>query len=228
MIKGIERAAKTKPNVDPLERFLSVITGTSLLVHSLRTRNRLLVPELIAGSWLLYRGYSGHCAVKKAIERNRESVSNINVKWTMIVNRPRAEVYRFWRNLSNLPLFMKHVASVHQVNERLSNWTISIPGNIKDVSWRAELVKEIPNELLSWHSLPGSEITNAGKIEFRDALGKHGTGITASVSYQPPFGKIGEHLLKLFNPVFKKTVMEDLNNFKNFIESESSLENPVL
>jgi uncharacterized membrane protein len=214
-------SATNKKNVQTMERIISLLSGSAIILHAVRKKNRLLVPELIAGSYLFYRGYSGNCPVRELIERNRESGKVVNAKVNVTVNKPRAEVYRLWRNLSNLPLFMKHVESVHQVDSQVSDWTISVPGYLKTINWKAELVKEIPSELLAWKSLPGADIENAGKIEFHDALGKHGTEIRATLSYHPPFGKAGEKISHLFNPLFKKTITADLNNFKNFAESVS-------
>lgn len=218
-MKEFNATTSIHKNVQPFERILSLLTGSAILLHAVRKKNRMLVPELITGSYLFYRGYSGNCPVRELLVRNSETGKVVNARVSVMVNRPRAEVYRLWRNLSNLPLFMKHVESVHQVDSQVSDWTISVPGHLKTINWKAELVKEIPGELLAWKSLPGADIENAGKIEFHDALGKQGTEIRATLSYHPPFGKAGEKISHLFNPLFKKTIATDINNFKSFAES---------
>ena len=46
----------------------------------------------------------------------------IKVEKSITVNRPAEEVYRFWRNLENLPRFMDHLESVTVLDENRSHW----------------------------------------------------------------------------------------------------------
>ena len=80
-------------------------------------------------------------------------------------------------------------------------------------------LKDDPGRLLSWRSLPGSTIDNAGKVEFRDALGDQGTELKVMITYRPPAGNIGSGIAKLLNPLFEKVVRADVNNFKSFIDA---------
>ena len=137
-----------------------------------------------------------------------------------MVNKPKEEVYEFWRKLENLPLFMKHLVSVTEIDSKRSHWEAKIPeGNPISLKWDAEIMKEDPGRLLSWRSLPGSTIDNAGKVEFRDALGNQGTELNVMITYRPPAGNIGSGIGKLLNPLFEKVVRADVNNFKSFIDA---------
>lgn len=82
-------------------------------------------------------------------------------------------------------------------------------------------MKDEEGSLLSWQSLPGSTIENAGKVEFRDALGNQGTELRVMITYRPPAGNVGSGIAKLLNPMFEKIVREDVNNFKSFIDAGS-------
>ena len=79
---------------------------------------------------------------------------NINIRTGLIVNKPKDEVYAFWRKLENLPLFMKHLASVTEIDSKHSHWEAIVPGNIGRVKWNAEIVKEEPGYIdrLAIHS----------------------------------------------------------------------------
>jgi uncharacterized membrane protein len=137
----------------------------------------------------------------------------------MIVNRPRNEVYSFWRKLENLPRFMKHLESVTEHDGGRSVWNAKIPGGLGTIGWDAEIVKEEEGQLLGWNSLPGSTIHNAGKVEFRDAA-DNGTEITVIITYRAPFGAIGEGVTNLLSPVFEKLIETDIKGFKEYIENE--------
>lgn len=114
---------------------------------------------------------------------------------------------------------MKHLSSVKEIDSTRSHWEARIPQNNPiSLKWDAEIVKDEPGSFLSWHSLPDSTLENAGKVEFRDALGHHATELRVTISYRPPAGNIGSGVARLLNPLFEKMVKDDILGFKEFIE----------
>ncbi|HSB93680.1 MAG TPA: SRPBCC family protein [Flavitalea sp.] len=210
-------------NVGNFERAASAAIGGFLIFNSLGKifRSPLRsISRIGAGTALLYRGLSGYCPVYDQMNIDGTKNSSVNMLTTFTVNKPREEVYNFWRKLENLPLFMKHLVSVTSIDGTRSHWEAKIPeGNPISVKWDAEIMKDDPGRLLSWRSLPGSTIDNAGKVEFRDALGGHGTELKVMITYRPPAGNIGSGVAKLLNPLFEKVIREDVNNFKSFIDA---------
>jgi uncharacterized membrane protein len=154
--------------------------------------------------------------------KNASHTPAINIRTSMTVNKPKEEVYAFWRKLENLPLFMKHLSNVTEIDQKHSHWEAVIPGNIGKIKWNAEIVKEEPGYLIGWQSIANSMINNAGKVTFNDAQDGRGTEIEAVISYHPPAGEIGAGIAKLFNPVFEKIIRQDIMNFKEYIETKHS------
>jgi uncharacterized membrane protein len=220
--------AKASVNVGKLERIGSILAGTALLYSGFKKGNSAInksknagkVALAVAGGYLMYRGATGHCDVYSLAGKGKlpDSVKNINIRTNITVNKPRAEVYAFWRKLSNLPLFMEHLKRVEVVDEQKSHWEAKVPGGLGTLEWDAEIVKEIDGELLGWNSLPHATIHNAGKVEFRDA-DENGTEIRVVITYRAPFGDIGEGITSLFNPMFENIVKNDVKNFKRYIET---------
>lgn len=210
-------------NVSDFERTASAAIGGFLIFNALGNifRSPLKsVTRIAAGSALLYRGLSGYCPIYQQMHIDGNRTSSVNMLTTFTVNKPKDEVYQFWRKLENLPLFMKHLVTVREIDDKRSHWEAKIPeGNPISIKWDAEIVKDEPGSLLAWRSLPGSTIDNAGKVEFRDALGNQGTELRVMITYRPPAGNIGSGIAKLINPVFEKMVREDVNNFKSFIDA---------
>jgi uncharacterized membrane protein len=210
-------------NVSNFERAASAAIGGFLIFNSLGKIFRSpfrSISRIGAGSALLYRGLSGYCPVYQQMNIDGSKASSVNMLTTFTVNKPREEVYRFWRKLDNLPLFMKHLVSVTSIDDKRSHWEAKIPeGNPIHLKWDAEIMKDDEGRLLSWRSLPGSTIDNAGKVEFRDALGGQGTELKVMITYRPPAGNIGSGIAKLLNPLFEKVIREDVNNFKSFIDA---------
>ncbi len=216
--KGIENYGTTTINVSEKERVISVLLGAFFLSRGLKKKSLL---RTIFGGYLMYRGASGHCPAYSAMQRSRYTsrAESVNIKTTFIVNKPRQEVYDFWRKLENLPLFMKHLASVTQYDDTQSHWEAKVPGNVTKLEWDAEIVKEVDGSFIGWKSLPGSTVENAGKVDFRDALGHQGTELNVVITYRPPAGKIGSGIASLLNPVFRKMIETDISNFKEYIET---------
>jgi uncharacterized membrane protein len=207
-------------NVGKTERVLSAIAG-SLLVWQITRKHKANTLLLLGGGYLLYRAVSGHCAAYSTLRKGArpDHARNINVRASVVVSKPKEEVYAFWRQLSNLPKFMKHLDFVHEIDDKRSSWTAKIPGWPRSIGWEAEIVKEDEGSELSWQSLAGASIENAGKINFSDTPGK-ATRIDALISYRPPMGKMGEGISRLFNPLFRDMVRQDIMDFKYYMENE--------
>lgn len=210
-------------NVSPTERAVSLLAGAYFLYDGIGKNNKSLLETVLAG-YLLYRGATGNCAAYTAIGKTKPDnrSRNVNIQVRQIVNRPRKEVYEFWRNLENLPLFMEHLESVSSLNDDIAVWEAKIPGGIGKVRWKTELVKERPYELIGWHSLPGSSVESAGKVEFKDAS-DHATEVHVVISYHAPGGIPGEGAARLINPIFEDMLREDIINFKWYIERKIPL-----
>lgn len=210
-------------NVSPTERTVSLLAGVFFLYNGLKKKDKNLLETALAG-YLLYRGVTGNCAAYTAIGKTKPDnrSRNVNIQVRQIVNRPRKDVYEFWRNFENLPLFMEHLERVNSLNDSISVWEAKIPGGIGKVRWKSEIVKERPYEMIGWHSLPGSSIENAGKVEFKDAS-DHATEVHVVISYHAPGGIPGEGAARLFNPIFEDMLREDIINFKWFIERKIPL-----
>jgi len=213
-------------NVGDNERIISAALGAFLLSSGLsKIISKHPISALVRtgiGGYLLYRGASGHCAIYSAMGKTK-GVSHtpaINMRTSLVVNKPKAEVYAFWRKLENLPLFMKHLSNVTEIDAKHSHWEATLPGNIGKIKWNAEIVKEEEGYLIGWQSIPNSMINNAGKVMFHDALGGAGTELEVVISYHPPAGELGAGVAKLLNPLYEKLVRQDVMNFKEYIETK--------
>lgn len=210
-------------NVSWPERLVSVGAGAFMMSAGIRNIGRKPVKSLvriIAGGYLLFRGASGNCKVYSALGKTKDvhHPESINIRTSLIVDKPRSEVYKFWRNLENLPLFMSHLTSVSQVNNTHSRWEAKFPGGPK-VSWTAEIVNDEVDSVLGWQSLPGSAIQNAGKVEFRDTS-TGGTELRVIITYRPPAGDIGVGIAKLLNPILSSVIEGDIAEFIYYMEEE--------
>lgn len=208
-------------NLNWPERYISIITGVKLSLSGVKhifTRPFRSLLKLGAGSYLLNRGITGHCAIYSRIGKNTQEPININIRSSFIIDKPRHQVYQFWRKLDNLPLFMNHLESVEVLDNKHSHWILKLPINVAKVSWEAEIIKDDQDTMIGWSSLPGSIIDNAGKVRFRDAPDSKGTLVDILITYQPPAGGVGASIAHILNPVFKNMVDNDVRNFKQYMD----------
>jgi uncharacterized membrane protein len=221
--------ARSRRNISELERWGSVAAGTALTLFGLSRRRPSGFVLAILGGLLIRRGALGHCEVYDALDLNTASSSGDTrrvlagkggslVDEATIVNRPAAELYQFWRNLENLPQFMHHLESVEQISETLSRWRARGPGGAT-VEWTAEIINEVPNQLIAWRSIEGSDVVSAGSVHFEDAGGNRGARIRVRLQYSPPGGKVGAAVAKLLGRDAATEIREDLRRFKQLREA---------
>jgi len=209
-------------NVGQSERIVSALLGTAATLYGLRNLSSLGgIAMTVAGGMLLSRGLSGYCAVNNAIGRNSaiKTADAIEARESYVINKPKEEVYSFWRQLDNLPRFMRHLEEVKVEDETRSVWKAKVPGGVASVTWEAMVTEDKPGELIAWSSLPGSTIDTAGEVRFKDAANGLGTEIQAVISYRLPGGVVGSVAGKLINPAVESMVKEDLGRLKSVLES---------
>jgi len=210
--------SKLKTNVSAIERILMVTSGGYLLYKALSKKEDKSITQIGSGSAMLLRGLSGYCPVYDAVDHlKNDKSSNVNIRVSSVIEKPISEVYNFWRDFENLPKFMNHLESVKPLSYTTSKWTAKGPAGIGTLTWKAEIVKDEKERLISWNSLPDSSIKNAGKVVFRP--NGTGTEIIVTISYHAPLGVAGESAAKLLNPYFEKLVKDDILNFKTYLES---------
>ncbi len=137
---------------------------------------------------------------------------------SVTINRPREDVYRYWREFANLPTFMQHLVSVTATGERRSHWVAKAPAGAT-VEWTAEIVEDRPGELISWRSVAGSEIANEGSVRFAAAPADRGTEVRVELSYQAPAGKVGAIIAWIFGEEPGQQLRDDLRRFKQVMET---------
>jgi uncharacterized membrane protein len=212
--EDLPQAQSECANVGALERCLSVAAAAFLLLSGARRRS---MSRLLGGGALLYRGATGFCPVYKALQSSWGG-GGVAIEKTITVFRPVEEIYRLWRNVENLPRFMSHIESVTIVDEVQSHWVARIPGSMR-LEWDAVIADERENEIISWCSLPNSDVEHAGSVYFRPVPGRNATEVRVVLSYKPPGGVAGTAVAKLISAVTEHQLQEDLRSFKAVIEA---------
>ena len=133
------------------------------------------------------------------------------IEKTIEVNVPVSTAYNQWTQFESFPSFMEGIEQVEQVDDKRVHWVAEIAGHRKE--WDAEIVEQVPDEVISWRSIAGP--VNNGSCTFQ-AIDDGRCKITLILTYEPEGGleKVGDAL-----GVVSARVQGDLNRFKEFIEA---------
>jgi uncharacterized membrane protein len=140
------------------------------------------------------------------------------VEQALIINKSREECYAYWRDLANLPRFMRMLQAITIKDDKTSHWVVQLPGGAK-LEWDSEITLDRPGERISWHSLEGSSVTHAGSVRFEPAPGGRGCIVRVLMHYRPPMGRASVGLAKLMGRDPNAEAREDLRRFKQLIEA---------
>jgi uncharacterized membrane protein len=176
-------------------------------------------PVLAGGALLVGAGlaYAAATAIKMATE-DVEVARDVHVETSIAIDRSAAELYSFWREFKNLPLFMRNLQSVSELGSGRTHW-VAKGLNGTSIEWDAEIYNEKENELIAWRSLEDSEIVNAGSVRFQSAPEGHGTYVRIALNYNPPAGNLGASIAHLLGADPAQLIKEDLRRLKQIMEA---------
>jgi uncharacterized membrane protein len=230
----------TRHNIARGERIGSVALGAALVGLGIRRRDPIGLVAALFGGYFITRGATGNCLVYRALGVSTGSADAVLAPWhrddvtgraatvnarkaikverAVTIDRPRDELFAFWRNFENLPRFMEHLVSVRVDSPTRSHWEAKAPGG-KTVEWDAEIVNEVPYEIIAWKSVGEPDVANAGAVNFFDAPGGRGTIVRVTLDYEPPAGRLGAMLSHFTAEEPDRQIREDLRKFKQLMET---------
>lgn len=215
-------------NVGELERWGTGAAGAVLLGLGLAGRRGGWL-AMLAGGGLLYRAITGHCHGYEALGidslgqsdedvRGVQAQHGLRADFAITIQKSPEELYRFWRNIENLPRVMSHLESVESLGGKRSHWKAKGPMGVV-LEWDAEVINERENRLIAWESVEGSQVHTAGSVHFTPTPHERGTTIRVEMKYDPPGGKSVAALARLFGQGLQQDVQEDLRRFKQQMEA---------
>ncbi len=229
MYSPVEQTVASE-NVGMVERWVSAIGGGALLVYGIARFDRAGAVLGLLGGSLLYRGVMGHSFAYQAFNintaqrRQGETVTDIpdkkgfRVQRSLTIKRPPEELYEFWFNIENTPLYMQNIESVTKTGERSSHW-VAKNSSGQGIEWDAELLEDLPGKGVAWHTHGNPITANAGKVQFEAAPDGRGSIVTLTLDYYSPEGPFWSNLGKRFSVIDDHETLETLRSFKEVMEA---------
>ncbi len=206
-----------------VEHIGALVSGGLLLATGLHKGGFLGRVFQIAGCALLFRGQKGYRRLHESFglslpnEPSGIGRYNVRAEAEVIVARPARDLYRIWRNLENLPVFMTHLVSVEEKDDTFSHWVAQGPLGMV-IKWDAMIISDVEDEVIAWQSMEGSGVDNAGSIRF-EAIDEETTVVKVVLRYDPPAEHLGTFVAKLFGRDPQTEIRRDLHQFKRIMES---------
>lgn len=225
--RAVRKLPPLRTNVSSQERWLALGAGATLIGLGVTGRTPLFISSMI-GAGLILRAATGNCPVYQAAGASTSDSTAENsaiaaghgtrVEHAITVSETPAELYRFWRDLENLPRFMTHLLDVDTTTDGRSHWVAQGPLGLK-FEWDAEIVTDLPNEVIAWRSLDGSDVDTAGSVHFTALPNDRGTEVRVELKYDPPAGKLGTAIAKLVGHSPATQIKADMRRFKQIVEA---------
>lgn len=217
-------------NVGNRERLVSALGGGLLTLYGVSRRDGMGLAAAAVGLALLKRGATGHCDLYERLgvstdgdhlhaeDASVDPESAVVVEQSVVVDRSAAACYRTWRDFEGLPRFMDTIERVEVLDATRSRWLAKGPPGVM-VEWEAEIVRDVENERIAWHSVDPADVANRGVVEFRE----HGDGTEVSVTmeWDPPGGGIGRALAAFFHRDPERETRNALERFRQIMETPS-------
>jgi len=171
-----------------------------------------------AGGGLVYAALKDKSAGQRSPSAATHHGATVKEERSVTIDKPRDELYRYWRDLTHLPRIMEGIESVEVRDQTHSHWTMLLSSGGR-IEWDAEVFADEPGARIAWKSLNGSDIANAGTVLFKDGPPGRGTIVSLVINYDPPAGPLGKLVAQLMPQEPGKVAGKALRRFKQLMET---------
>lgn len=155
----------------------------------------------------------------RQINLNDEIEDGIRHESVITILAPAEEIYQFWRDLKNLPSFMKHLSSIEVTGPETSHWKWQVLKGSVEIEWDSEIVRDVPGALIAWRSKEKSTVAHTGEVSFRELPHERGTEVRVLLQYHPPGGAVTDFIEKILGESPARELQDDLHRLRTLIET---------
>lgn len=211
-------------NLTRVDRWSYVASGLSLVAWGLRRASPGGGALAGVGGWLLYQAYTGNNPMFNPLNirvnpnpREADAKETVMVDASLTIGKPRDQIYRFWKQLDNLPRIAPQVRSIDMLDDRRSHWRVKFPTG--EVEWDSEITRDEENREIAWRTTMNQSVVNFGSVQFRDAPGGRGSLVKVHLEYVPPVGSLGTAIARMIGQSPERMVEEALSRLKQWLET---------
>jgi uncharacterized membrane protein len=139
---------------------------------------------------------------------------SIDVRVT--IRRPVADVFKFYKDLRNLPLFVGDVMDVQHLGPGMYQWTVQGPLGMR-MKWRVLVTNEVTNRLIRYETITAPELRTSWEVRFAPGPDANQTEVHERMT--PPLGRVGRAALALIGKPPGAEVRANLQRLKELLET---------
>lgn len=225
-LREVKQDKQSVPAGRSLSSVPALIGGGLLTWMGLKRRSvgRLVLAGI--GTGLLYRGLQtlGAPATSGLGRKKIKPSQAVKIEDSILVHRNHEELFRFWRQLENLPRFMDEIQTIETLSPTRSRWVMKIPTmehvpGPSTVEWEAEIINEKEHETIGWRTVGHSDVDHAGSVQFKPVDQGNSTEVRVTLQYRPVGGRIGAGVLKILGEDPYSKIQQNLKKFKDIMET---------
>jgi uncharacterized membrane protein len=138
------------------------------------------------------------------------------IEASVTIRRPVEEVFKFYRDFTNLPRFLGDVIATEQIGPATSQWTIQGPLGIR-ANWTIRVTEERTNELIRYETAAAPGLRTSWEIHFTSGSQAGETEVREVMKV--PLGRLGRAALALIGKFPTEEVSSNLHRLQEVMET---------
>ncbi|MEX2179394.1 MAG: SRPBCC family protein [Gemmatimonadaceae bacterium] len=134
----------------------------------------------------------------------------VDMRMTVVVERPIHDVFAFCHDFENFPEVMNIPLSITDSQDGRSHWAVRSPTG-QTIQWDAMVTKYVPNSVIAWESVPDAPVYASGLMRFAP-LSSAETRVDIALTYRPCDTALAEALRALLAPSNTDRLRSDLQD----------------
>lgn len=152
-----------------------------------------------------------------------QQAAPVEISLSVAIDRPADELYRFWRNLTNLPRFMSSVREVRPLDgvapEQARRWHWVGFAPVGTLEWESEITEDRPGQLIAWRSSSVTPLAFEGTVHFAAPSNGEGTLVRLRMRYAGAGGAATAAVARMLRQLPRQQMKAELRRFKQLIET---------
>lgn len=206
---------------DTLSFLLLGLAGGALVA----SRNRLagVARGVATVGGLALVGFAAYGPAAELVRRVGTRRRAARVRMSFVVEQPVERVFGFCRDFENYPRFIGSLRSVRDFGDGRSRWCASTPGG-DTVEWSAVTTKYVPNRVIAWETVPGSDVHATGMLRFHPE-GEGHTCLEVTLTYEiVAGGAMRDALAALVTPRRRTQLVTDIRRMAHYLDTAPDVE----
>jgi uncharacterized membrane protein len=144
------------------------------------------------------------------------ALAGSSIEARVIIQRPAADVFSFYKDLKNIPLFVGDVMDVEHLGPGMYRWTIQGPLGVR-LKWKVIVTNEVTNKLIRYETIMTPELRTTWEVRFAPGPDANQTEVHERMT--SPLGRVGRVALALIGKFPAAEVRANLQRLKELLET---------